>query len=103
MRLLDLESQTMLTALGLAFLLWQPGPSCPSCGGQGAGHYPLATYTLGHGGVWQILQGEVWGLQANKCVCTLGSSVPGGDYWAFQMHGGFPVSAPVSVPVPAPA
>src|SRR3954451_17879469 len=67
-RLLDPESETMLTALGLAFLLWQPDPSCIGCGGTDAGGFPVG-YGAGHrhrglAHVWNYCKGDVWGLQA---------------------------------------
>ena len=97
----------MLTALGLAFLLWQPDPTCIGCGGTAAGGFPLSHGHV-HGNhyfshVWDYCAGDVWGLQATKFASPVGTYVPGGDPWAFQMHGGIPVTAPVNVPATAPA
>lgn len=98
----------MLTALGVAFLLSQPDPSCVGCGGTGPGGFPVGHghgSGYGHRAIKRVLdycKGDLWGLQAQKCACTLGTYVPGGDNWALQMHGGVPVSAPVITPAPAP-
>jgi hypothetical protein len=106
-RLLDPESEIMVTTLSLMFLLWQPDPTCVSCGGSGYGGFPVEPgHGHGHKGlshVWNYCKGEVWSLQVSKNVGRLGTYVPGGDPWAFQMHGGIPVSAPVIVPAPAQA
>jgi hypothetical protein len=94
----------MLTALSLAFLLGQPASSCPNCGGQqGPGCFPITCHEM-LDRAWNFCHGDILGLQRTKCVAPLGSFAPGGDDWAFRMHGGaMPVSAPVNVPVAAPA
>jgi hypothetical protein len=92
----------MLAAVCMAIVLGQPGPACPSCGGPPHGSYPLAPLHPGFGGFWHILHGEMWGMSADKCPCTLGTFVPYGDPWAFQMHGGMLTPAPASAPATAP-
>ena len=94
----------MLTAFGLALLLGMPQPACSGPGCGASGYYPAnGVFHASSGKIWGYFKGDIWGCGADKCACMLGSYVPGGDNWAFQMHGGMPISAPISVPVSAPS
>src|SRR3954447_20849988 len=112
--LLDLESATMLTAIGMALMLGLPQPGCSGQGGncfppgacqQGGttGFSPLGSCQKCFSRVCNVFKGDIWGFSASKCACPLGSYAPGGDNWAYQMHGGVMMTAPVSVPVATPA
>jgi hypothetical protein len=88
----------MLTALGIACMLWLPQPACPATGGCETGGFPITLCNQGSGRGWNLFHyGDHRSLLFTECVCPLGSIAPGGDLYASQMGRGVPV--PISIPV----
>jgi hypothetical protein len=97
--LLDPETETMLTAIGMACLLWLPEPGC--FGGDCAtGGFPVRWNGFGWGwGGNPSPRRSFYSTIFTECACTPGQMAPGGDNWAFQMRrGGYPDPVPGYAP-----
>jgi hypothetical protein len=91
----------MLTAIGMACMLWLPEPGCPG-GGCATGGFPVPWNGSGwHWGGNPSPHRSFYSTIFTECACTPGQMAPGGDNWAFQMHqGGYPAPVPPYAPPP---